>query len=1487
MVSQGIEPLKLLLLLVSNDNLEENLSDDPTIEELLRLRAQNIKVSHFLDLTSDLCIKDRFTVVHFALATALRELLDQFRSTLSNVEAELALDGSLTLLHIRYRVRKYAKVFPILSGFVDALITYHYSTRQILNYVAELCLNGDEDIAATALGIQWYLHQPLFNQLSSWLAFGELSSAPESQGTFFIRQQHSDTDIQASVIGSAPAALSDVDGVSIVQDGSEFPILGQTRTNDLTEAAGKKVVRDKFEQCKLEEAARERSWEGGFEIDVSALPDYISYSTAERILLVGKNVRLMRQLYAFGKPMTKSASLRICHSNAQDIHAPSSKLPRLGDFTATPSLTRSELSVHTPSRKDSLPPSADKASDHQSFRTSYLSIHSRTVQSLAVSAFQSRWSELDSVSPSRSSALQYPSQLRSSASTVASSRHMTTSVLDQVAQSRLEAFQQLTNASESVISERAHTSLSPRKQEIASNAGGDTHREDDSHSPKLPSNQSRTQVPESQAPREDDGGALNIQDLKSFPEPTRLSVAPIMGKIELVVSPSPQMLGMAREHSLSIAKLITHLRGNSSWNPALFEVILSRIEQMVTSQLRTLLISEDLFEHLEQIRDYLLLGRGDIFQTFLVKLKRFLATSVASTSSRQILPLISNGPWKEAFEEVNVDQTVIGHSEPVLTAFRPALDSLGSRLQLRNLYGAMKFESPASIPLFSPARDATIKNTLDDASKLFCSWQDEYSKNVVYTWHPHPSHTARPGSNNTSLLRDPSSSKNANGPSSSIAVNYQPFDANKEPRPDLPRVGANLTLVGSATTAYMLIKCPIPVEELTPSSDHSGATMKLGTDKSALCGYTQGQRVLLARPRSHPLFPGVSYSSPGLPPPPIGAVWLSESMSIQSGFRFKCAISTAMSSNPGDTVAFSLLIQKDSAVALGKSQNNGIKPTSMEGFTRSTVNALQASRSTSLHSLDIASSGFRGIQNSLALQIIIRRENPMNRNQPTASRQEPTEASSQDRFTVVAALYGPPTTLPSDPSRTQRPVLLHGLVPNVELPFSVPGGQLVSIESNQINSLQSETSNVFLFLSSLGLCLEYIPPVDSINALSTTSLGNDSSTMHQDSLSIGHSDEMIDFTSLSSQTRKQASINPLEELLLSKPKGRIRLFMLTNDSRDSNVPVIDAPFTISEHIDMSGNLAPGLRRAWVGITSECVQEIPPSDSSRDNSADTAPNYSIPGLVFLDALEFVSHDEHEYDLGGLHVHYLIDHPLHVLLGQNAMCVWRDVFRYGLRLKAASLGLLDCWKILGKGNSSKKLPQKLYSGTRMRGGAMSETARKICYERMLLQKQLHPIWILRARLQLVIDALIYQYQVDTVETAYSALIQSIGNATGFIDLQLAVNVFSVSVLEAGFQTHSVLNDCCQRLLTYAERFIGLIHRYSDDLMSMLGEESTTLILNPDDGHSEPSKELEKIARGIASDVRLIQLIGSQQIASQWGKEVSALLSRLQFNNFFSDD
>eukprot|EP00741_Cyanophora_paradoxa_P024455 tig00022075_g23612.t1 len=228
------------------------LGDFPYLQESEREQLRRFAVlgAYYADLDAFICQRTRALspsdgLYVRALAIGLDDVLDSYRATLLAFEQRVLHDPALSFSHLQHAVYEFDALLPALHSLVMQVTRDGDDGARVLSALHSHCNSGNAVVEAAMRRLQFHCHQVLFKFMGSWMMHGLLI---DKHGEFFVQEPQPQSD------GPSP----------------QGPQGSQPTT-----------------------AAGSRAWNSQCVLRLSLLPPYISIQTAEKILFVGKAVRVL------------------------------------------------------------------------------------------------------------------------------------------------------------------------------------------------------------------------------------------------------------------------------------------------------------------------------------------------------------------------------------------------------------------------------------------------------------------------------------------------------------------------------------------------------------------------------------------------------------------------------------------------------------------------------------------------------------------------------------------------------------------------------------------------------------------------------------------------------------------------------------------------------------------------------------------------------------------------------------------------------------------------------------------------------------------------------------------------------------------------------------------------------------------------------------------------------------------------------------------
>lgn len=854
---------------------------------------------------------------------------------------------------------------------------------------------------------------------------------------------------------------------------------------------------------------------------------------------------------------------------------------------------------------------------------------------------------------------------------------------------------------------------------------------------------------------------------------------------------------ITREDSLAISRLLATLRNAPTFSGLAFDVIVSRVRAVVYARLWRLLLDEGggsggaadggLLTHTRALRDYLLMGRGDLFQAFLELGGPAMAATAAHAP--HALQALTRGAWMAAVQAATPHDVVPAHaggdhdassSHGLHQSSSSAASVGGGSTAYRPLGASGLWGSGGSVVGGGAATGGGRSNAVGDPCLNRCSltllhrgvkWEGDAAGALARGWHP-----TAPGG-------------------------YVTSDAVAR----VHKVGVLLVTRGGAATAVRL------------SSQGGGEARRHGLPLSPLTAHA--------------------------PQPSAGAAWLSQPVSVAAGCLLRAGARLSWGAHASlaasdaactagkfaETASFALVLQRSGPLTLG--------------YPAATAAAAAGAGGA------VPSAGFAGIAHSIVVHVIAKRL-------PAAGASSPPPQlgglrdgayAGPARCRIVVAVYGPPGRRKApggggSESPDGRPLLASGAVLEQWLPVA-------GDDDGHEDDGDSTTGR--RLHHPLQLAVEYLPP----------------SAMPQ-----GDDDGTAPLTS-----RLRVAVLDTSSGGVDDPSTRVVV--------DARLPPLEVQLATAAGAAAPGH--PGRGRLWVGCTAEAAAAVPAPTAS----APLPP----PPAVALTSLDAVGYSEDDDGWGSLSLAYAVPWPLHVVLHSGATALYADVFRFLRRARSLSLALQDVWRALmaayssaassaaldawegaaaGSGGGAGAAPTRGGVSAQLSGAGGKRAAdpavhaRRVAREAALGGPPLRPVWLLRARMALVVDALLYHLHVDVVSAAQARWEEAAAGSADFASLAAAHTSLLASLASGSFLAHGSVLAVVLRLLAHVERFTRLVG-------ARAAAGGDLLALAAPGGDRDAVAEL---AAAFDADTRMLQAA----LATAGGQlDAGSLLTRLAFS------
>mmetsp|Transcript_42394 Transcript_42394/g.68756 ORF Transcript_42394/g.68756 Transcript_42394/m.68756 type:complete len:660 (+) Transcript_42394:3-1982(+) len=210
-----------------------------------------------------------------ALCAGLEEILDEYRSAILACERRVLNDPSLSLNFLQHELQKYVVLFPALYSLVQAVESDAKSGGHILHALHSRAVCGHAFVQESMRRLQFFCHRVLYKFVAAWMVHGLLV---DRYGEFFIQQC-------STIEPSSTNQASDVPGSLL----------------------GAPVV-------------SENAWNTQYTLRLAILPPYISVPVAEKVLFVGKAVRVLSD-HPHNTKQQKAGNELLPASDVKDFNA--------------------------------------------------------------------------------------------------------------------------------------------------------------------------------------------------------------------------------------------------------------------------------------------------------------------------------------------------------------------------------------------------------------------------------------------------------------------------------------------------------------------------------------------------------------------------------------------------------------------------------------------------------------------------------------------------------------------------------------------------------------------------------------------------------------------------------------------------------------------------------------------------------------------------------------------------------------------------------------------------------------------------------------------------------------------------------------------------------------------------------------------------------------------------------------------------------------
>jgi hypothetical protein len=934
--------------------------------------------------------------------------------------------------------------------------------------------------------------------------------------------------------------------------------------------------------------------------------------------------------------------------------------------------------------------------------------------------------------------------------------------------------------------------------------------------------------------------------------------------------------------ALAVSRLVAAVRAAPEFNVLAFESMVDRVRALVYQRLWRLLVRDaGALIHARALRDYLLLGRGDLFQAFLEQAAPMMV-AVAATSPHAVHQLAA-GPWDAAAAAARLKSEWSMPGSDSTVGDSDAADPCFGLLQLSILHRALRFDAPPPVRLGTAADfDGDGCADDDDGERSVRSAVSSISGGI-------PSPLASLLRGRRGAARGAGSVTGGARPSTAASPGpgHLPLScrawtpataAPAEAVSRMPRVAAALTLVcAAAPVEYGLLPAaPLPAAVASPATAGASGPEALIT------------KLLLSAPPPLPPSPLLPSGATLSDQRSVGAVWFTQPVVVSRGFLMRASLDLCVplredgeeAAPAGTTTSCAFVIQRERALAAGRHSGEG-RLVRMGG---------------------VPSAGYDGIRNSLVVHLLCKRLpgttagrqqspatfSPGAASSPGAAGADSVAASSAT-YRIVVAVYGPPS------ARGERALLGSAVLLEHTLPRAA---------TMQRATLGAASPASLVAAYRLHIAVEYVPPgAPSLPA------GSRGGRLRVCALDVS--------AALAGSGPPDADADAVHRRRTSVASTRSAMSSAAGTATaggagagagaggTSTRTIVEAAITLEEQLNFTGWHGPGAGRAWLGFTADAAG---------------------PVAVALEHADAVSYADADDGYGGLQLDYAVPWPLHLVFTAGALTVYQDMFRLLLRVRAVSMALQDAWRFLmaeyshgaaaaaaaagagtaaasagwvaGGGGAGGAARAPAAAGPVVVAGALAASgpsapaaaasaqvsgaggkrsadpaAHRRLRARIAIHKLLQPVWLLRARMAYVVDGVQAYLQLDVVQSGFSALCAAVASAHDFAALKAAHHAFLAHLSSAGFIGQPSVAAMIARVLGHCERFIGLLAAHRADLAGLL---------RPDGSRGA----LEAVDAGFAADLRLLAGGAGAATATADGVGLGSLLARLNFNGYFGE-
>ena len=819
----------------------------------------------------------------------------------------------------------------------------------------------------------------------------------------------------------------------------------------------------------------------------------------------------------------------------------------------------------------------------------------------------------------------------------------------------------------------------------------------------------------------------------------------------------PAQLG--ERDRLAIAQVLMSLRSAPMFDALAFEVVVDRLRLAVYRRLWHLLTTTGgLVRHVQGLRDYLLCGRGDLFQAFLEAAAPVMA-AVPATAPHAV-EVLTRGPWRAALEAARPRAPSPPAPLQQLPVHRTAVAP-----QLTRGWGGSSShsiillrEGGAAGAAALSARDGGKQQHIQPLAGDYAASEGTSDELDPFLRHCslHVPPRAQVWCAPAQLMAGGSAI--ASAPTAADVLRWW-CPATGLPQESVlrpVRVGVPLIVLGAAGSVPLLAT----VRAGSSSSRTAAAPDAVPTPHHFLAhSHARGDASQLSDSQAAAAVAEGSGGSDGGASSAAGAVWLPSAVSVVNGFLVRASTRLHMP-QPAE----------ERTPPPTSSPDSQVTPTAPSPYahTASFAIVLQRSRllvcgeagapATGAASAGPPSAGFVGIPESLVVQVLCKRLAAPSHSAATSTTSAP--------FRIVAAAYGPPSA-----SRGSSGGIGGGEPHDVDgRPLLASGAALEHTLVREMVTGGGGGRDPLCDTFPLHVAVEYVAPTPS---------------------GAGELRVVIAGSSAADGSRTSSSGGG------------------GNTSSTGGIVLFSVPLRLESAVPFAGWSGPGRGRAWVGLTA--ATSSAPSHPSRQHALGSP-------SVSLSAVDVLSYTEGADGYRGLALCYAPPWPLHVLLDAPVLSVYTDIARFLLRCKALSLALQSLWKALGEAPHPPHLAASASTATAaavhgvsaqlsgVAGKRVADGAARVA-ARLAATHALLPLFALRSHAAFVVDALVFHLQVDVISAAHAGFVAGVAASRDFGDLCRVHDAYMHGLVSGSFLGQPALLALVERCLGRVDAFVAL--------------------------------------------------------------------------------